>query len=317
MKLLKSIILRIEELLDNRQHNSDGVTSQQIVDKLQAHFKEVIEEMSTKETLVFPMTFTIYLHQKDYEKINPYFQAFGKEIVNKFYKIIREKHQRGRKLTDIHANSWNIYITPAESVELGDNRSNIQKGNIKIWSSAFDIIDNKEANRNISFRTDDNRLINVNIDEAILNKISLDGHIQVKWENPLEESQQAASVTTSLSRAHSNIRMTRGELSYTIPGGATKVFSILTDSCQISGEKDTREDSSIFKIKSPKVETRHAEIRYDAQFNEFELAAYQQTSINYKEVPLSVGGDIKWMKLPNNAKIILANSIIVNFKRLI
>ena len=79
MKLLKSIILRIKELLDNRQHNSDGVTSQQIVDKLQAHFKEVIEEMSTKETLVFPMTFTIYLHQKDYEKINPYFQAFGRK----------------------------------------------------------------------------------------------------------------------------------------------------------------------------------------------------------------------------------------------
>ena len=315
MKVLKRIIQQIKASC-NKHNISEGITPQHIINKLQSHFKEVIDEMSTTETLVFPMTFAIYLYPEDHNKINPYFQAFSSEIINKFYNIIRNNHKKGRKLTDYHAKSWNIYITAAESVELGNKRFNLQKGDIKIWSSAFDIVDDKDKKRNISFRAEDNKLININIDPTSLVNITLDGHIQVEWKNPLKESLQIVS-DTICPKTQSNIRMARGELRYKIPGGRTYKFSILYDLCQISGEKDTREDASIFKIKSPKIETKHAEIKYDAQSNEFKLAAYYQTSINNKEVPLSNGGNIKWTQHPDNANIKVANIIIVNFKKLI
>ena len=87
MKVLKRIIQQIKASC-NKHNISEGITPQHIINKLQSHFKEVIDEMSTTETLVFPMTFAIYLYPEDHNKINPYFQAFSSEIINKFFLYI-------------------------------------------------------------------------------------------------------------------------------------------------------------------------------------------------------------------------------------
>lgn len=319
MNLLKNVIQQIKDFFINDHSETNNVNMQRIINSLGRHFEEVTNKMSTKETLAFPMTFTIYLHPADYERISPYFQGFRKEIIKSFYRIICENHKKGRAITDYHAHSWNIYLTQANFVELGDKSFTIQEGEMKIWSSAFDIIDDKRANKNISFTIDDKgTIMNYNIDQDTLDKLHTThaGHIQEKWVNPLQESAPSAPITTPPSEGRSASKNNaRGELTCKT-GTEQRTFLIRTDSCKISGEKDTREDPSIFKINSPNVETQHAEIRYDSQTQEFKLAAYRPTTVNYLPVPISTGGDVKWTPLPDGAKIILANSVIIEFKKL-
>lgn len=301
---------------EKKQTHKSKVTNKQIVNELENHFNIYIEENSLEKTIIFPMTFTVYIHPDDYIERVEHFQALRKEIIDKFYQILKKKLKK-RELSEHHADSWNIYLMPIERITLGGDEYTIKQGEVLIWCSLFDIVASTDtSNKNISLRVGGStRMIEKNIDLNSLANIRSGkaNHIYETWKYPSKESSASSNVNSST--APLNIKIKRGELSYKRTDGKIITYTIQTDICQISGKNDLRNDLSIFKIESPKVETKHVEIKYDHQTNRFELAAYKPTSINYKEVPLSAGGNLQWMTLPREANIILANSVIISFQQ--
>lgn len=304
--------------IEKEQTHKSKVTNKQILNELEKHFKLYIKDNSLEKTIIFPMTFTVYLHPDDYIERIEHFQALRKEIINKFNQILL-KELRKRELSEHHADSWNIYLMSIERITLGGDEYTIKQGKVLVWCSLFDIVASTDTdNKNISLRIGGtNRMIEINIDPNSLANIRSGkaNHIYEPWKEPRKEP--CVSSAANSSTAPLNMKIKRGELSYKRTDGKIITYAIQTDICQISGKDDPRNDLSIFKIENSKVETKHIEIKYIPTINQFELAAYKPTSINYTEVPLSSGGNLKWIPLPHGAKIILANSVMLNFQQLI
>lgn len=304
--------------VEKKQTHKSKVTNKQILNELEKRFKLYIKDNSLEKTIIFPMTFTVYIHPDDYtytERVE-HFQALRKEIINKFNQILLKK-LRKRKLSEHHADSWNIYLMSIERITLGGYEYTIKQGEVLVWCSLFDIVASTDtSNKNISLCIGrSTRMIEINLDHNSLANIRSGkaNHIYEPWKDP--STIFSTSSTANPSTAPLNIKIKRGELSYKRTDGKIITYAIQTDICQISGKNDPRNDLSIFKIENSKVETKHVEIKYDHKTNRFELAAYKPTSINYKEVPLSAGGNLQWMTLPREANIILANSVIISFQQ--
>ena len=298
-----------------RTHKSK-ITNKQIVNELENHFNIYIDENSLEKTIIFPMTFTVYIHPDDYIERIEHFQALRKEIIDKFYQILKKKLKK-RELSEYHADSWNIYLMPIERITLGGDEYTIKQGEVLTWCSLFDIVTSTDTNnKTISLLIGGSTKMiekNINLNSLTNIRSGKANHIYVPWIYPSESSSTSANVGSLT--APLDIKIKRGELSYKRTDGKIITYAIQTDICQISGKNDPRNDLSIFKIENSKVETKHVEIKYDHKTNRFELAAYKPTSINYKEIPLSTGGNLQWMTLPREANIILANSVIISFQQ--
>ena len=103
-------------------------------------------------------------------------------------------------------------------------------------------------------------------------------------------------------------------LRWTGNDGHDRVFDMHAMYIDISGIADKRESTNICHIDNDAVSTSHVQIKYDPATQTFSLAAYDKVRLNSREVPLSVGGNPKWVLLPKlHSKIFINDAVSVEF----
>ncbi len=81
----------------------------------------------------------------------------------------------------------------------------------------------------------------------------------------------------------------------------------------VSGKEETREAANIFKIPSDWVNTPHLRIRYNSSSGKFQLASLgEKTIVNEQEVVTSTPGDLHWIELPINSRMVLNGIVGIN-----
>lgn len=301
------------------------VTNARILKEIVRHFSEELNYRSVGKQMIYPMTFYIHLHQDDYQVRKDDFPFFLSEIVDGFYQVILKNikkypHYKGP------ATNWNFYLVPCMEPEfsVGGHKFFIKPGNVIIWGSLHDLTDTdsgeQNKNVNVSVRLDSSRLVtNINMNHLMIQNLQFmdENHIRIDWKDPVKAMQHKKTQMELEKQDSLDMKIGVGVLSYVQAGHKEERFVIRTNSCKISGEADTRQDPSVFKIKHSKVGIQHAEIKYNRMANTFELAAYQPTSVNGVAVSLSEGRELKWVPLQNGSVIVLADSVVINFKKLI
>ena len=101
-------------------NNHQGMTNQDLVNRICAEFESKLTDASTEDKVLFPMSFTILLHPNNYDNVSYYFAAVTQSIVKRFYKII-EKYS-GSSLSNKIANRLNLNF-------LSNNKSVVAIGN--------------------------------------------------------------------------------------------------------------------------------------------------------------------------------------------
>lgn len=90
-------------------------------------------------------------------------------------------------------------------------------------------------------------------------------------------------------------------------------FLIKNEDIVVSGNEETREDATVFKIPSDWVNTPHLRIRMNKADGKFYLASFGElTMINEQEVTRSDVNSPQWVELPFNSKILLNGIIGIN-----
>ena len=134
------------------------------------------------------------------------------------------------------------------------------------------------------------------LDLEALKKIAT-GTIDVKEEKKNETSSNMVSVAT---------------LTYTYQGQRIHYY-MKDDLIHISGRKDMRNSRMIFKLENDNLMNGHVQIKKEK--DEFYLCAYGKTKLNGRLLDLSVGGEVKWVKLANNSSIFMNDEIKVEFTK--
>lgn len=322
MKKITSVFRTMFRMDKELGRSSTTVTNARILKEILKHFTEELNYRSVGKKMIYPMTFYVHLHQDDYQARKDDFPFFLSEIVEGFYQVILKNVKNYPNYKGPAAN-WNFYLVPCMESEFsaGEHIFSIKPGNVIIWGSLYDLIDTdsggQNKNVNVSVRLDNCKLLtNININYSVMQNLQFldENHIRIDWRDPVKAMQHKNSQEK---QELPDMKIGVGILSYVQTGRKEERFVIRTNSCKLSGEGDTRQDHSVFKIKHSKVGIQHAEIKYNRMANTFELAAYQPTSINGVAVPLSEGGELKWVPLPNGSVIVLADSVVINFKKLI
>lgn len=322
MKKITNVFRTMFQMDKGVGRNVTTVTNAHILKEIVKHFTEELNYRSVGKKMIYPMTFYVHLHQDDYQVRKDDFPFFLSEIVDGFYQVIL-KNIKNYPNYKGPAASWNFYLVPCMEPELlvGGHKFSIKPGNMIIWGCLYDLMDmdsgGQNRNVNVSVRLDNSKLLtNINMNHSLMQNVQFldENHIRIDWKDPVKAMQHKS---TQEKQNLSDMKIGVGILSYVQTGRKEESFIIRTNSCKLSGEDDTRQDPSIFKIKHSKVGIQHAEIKYNRMANTFELAAYQPASVNGVVVPLSEGGELKWIPLPNGSVIVLADNVVINFKKLI
>ena len=174
----------------------DTLTNQRVLDEMIELFSQQLRYRSVRKTMIFPMTFILYVHPSDYENLKESFPIFFPEVVDGFYEVVqksREKHP----VIGAHATEWNAYILPCltENVVLDEREVKVQKGELLIICSLFDVVGKKSQGsgpvKGLSLRINGSVYMNdINIDQEYFAGVEVmgEGHFRIPWrilKNPL------------------------------------------------------------------------------------------------------------------------------------
>lgn len=68
----------------------DTLTNQRVLDEMIELFSQQLRYRSVRKTMIFPMTFILYVHPSDYENLKESFPIFFPEVVDGFYEVVRK-----------------------------------------------------------------------------------------------------------------------------------------------------------------------------------------------------------------------------------
>lgn len=301
--------------------------NQVILDEILKIFSSEIKFASVDEVVVFPMTFTIGMSQRDFTKFHSYMPLITDLAISNFYRIIKEEMGDSRTCYNV-ANYWSLSFIPCISgvTEIDENTLDIPEGKVMVFATptetVTDIADT-EGGINVSLTVNGSEIFgNVNINRSILASFKTDnvnGKFQRNWDRNMFRESRYLKIGTDTNHREPEVQ----------PGPAGGVLAQLSctykdeyvsydmhrNVCTISGSSDSRTDATIFKLPCQMVKPGHIVIEYIEKSDKFMLAAYGKTIMNGSEIKQSVGGDVNWVELPDRAGLNLNGVLMVKFKK--
>lgn len=300
----------------------DTLTNQQVLDEMIELFSQQLRYHSVRKTMIFPMTFILYVHPSDYENLKESFPIFFPEVVDGFYEVIR-KSRENHPVIGRHATEWNAYILPCltENVVLNEREVKVQRGELLIICSLFDVIGKKSDGsgpvKGLSLRINGSVYMNdINIDQGYFAGVEImsEGHFRIPWENP-EKSSSSGSMPANDSLVSIVSNQVLAVLTCTLTDGTQISYEMRDKVCRISGTNNKQSDASVFKIPSDIMGSPHVEIRYSNSTDQFEITAYLPTKVDDILLPLSKPEDMHWSPLKDGTRIGLTKKIFITFNR--
>jgi len=268
-------------------------------------FRKSIAELSFAERVVFYHEFIVCLNPDDYREFidnkKGILGLISQESVNNFYQILNKQVADGKKV-EPSSNKWVFRFVSHPDYKPGD---------ISFIGKLLPDSQQKEENLRVTFIPRQTGLAQTfDINNDILKDFIF--YSEGYYEIPYVDIQKPEDKTPSDSQ-----RVVLARFETTIPdkaySGQKLEYLMKADDIVVSGNEETREESTVFKIPSEWVNTPHLKIRYNRAEDKFYLASFgEKTILNENLIERSDINGPKWSELPVNSRIILNGIIGVN-----
>ncbi|GAA3960242.1 hypothetical protein [Mucilaginibacter dorajii] len=268
-------------------------------------FKESIAQLSFADRVVFYHEYIISFNEEDYQEfINNRSGLFGiivHESVKKFYELLSEHQEFGKKV-EPSSSKWVFRLVSHPDYKKGD------KGFIgKLMPGS----NKKEENLRVTFIPRHTGVAQtLDISNDILKGFTYysEGYYELPYSNELHYNEK--DVVRPGQQVLARLDTIMPDKQFV---GRKVEFLVKNDDIVVSGNEETREDASVFKIPSDWVNTPHLRIRLNKADGKFYLASFGElTMINEQEVTRSDVNSPQWVELPFNSKILLNGIIGIN-----
>ncbi|WP_184545755.1 hypothetical protein [Mucilaginibacter sp. FT3.2] len=268
-------------------------------------FKESIGQLSFADRVVFYHEFIISFNEEDYQEfINNRSGLFGiivHESVKKFYELLREHQEVGKKV-EPSSSKWVFRLVSHPDYKKGD------KGFI---GKLLPGTNKKEENLRVTFIPRQTGIAQtLDISNDILKGFTYysEGYYELPYSNELHYDEK------EVVKAGQNVL---ARLDTIMPDkqfvGRKVEFLMKNEDIVVSGNEETRNDATVFKIPSDWVNTPHLRIRMNKADGKLYLSSFGElTMINEQEVTRSDVNSPQWVELPFNSKILLNGIIGIN-----
>jgi hypothetical protein len=270
-----------------------------------AKFNDSIRELSFADRIIFYHEYIISFNSEDYLAfMNNKEGIFGliiNETVNKFYETLKQ-HRAAGKTVRPSSSKWVFRLVSHPDYERGDIGfiGKLLPGNTQ-----------KEENLRVTFIPRQTGIAQTfDISQDILKGFNYysEGYYEIPYlEDPdLEENTSSTSKQKTFARFETILP----EKQF---AGKKVEFLMKDEEIIISGDEETRDDSSIFRIPNEWVNTPHLRVRYNRADGKFYMASFgEKTILNEIDVIKSDVNAPTWVELPVNSRILLNGIVGVN-----
>lgn len=320
--------------------------NQDIMNILVRRFEWEIGHRSVEGQMIYPMTFTIVMHNNDFHGRMVELQMIIPKVVKKFYELILKHKDEYGDITN-PANYWTFRFIPslAESMELDGQNIQVEENKMVIITTILDETETDETDKNVnvSMPVDKTGVVKkVNINLAAFGKfVSKDEPITVDWTDPVQAvngggvSPLASNIFDIAEKKpepaaggpvpHSDLSdlgaifkgFHKGNDTYILAyklNGEIFTYEIKSNECQVSGNGADSTKPDTFVVKSSNVKSPHIRIRKNVAENKFYVAAFAPTSIEEVQIPVSTPDEPKWVALNDGVNIDM-NTFVVRFMK--
>ena len=303
----------------------ETLTNRVILNEIIKHFRIELQHNSFDDVVTFPMNFIVAMTEEDFDKFKGYMPLIADQTIKKFYQIIKEEMGDSRSCANM-ATYWVINFIPCVPglTEVNEKPVTVPEGRVIVLSSVCDTIEkiaDSDGQSNVSVTVSGSDIwSNVNINRSLLANFDMNNNARFPfiWDRNMSAGfkplAQNFIVDNGKETETKILKGTLATLTCDYKGSSTN-FMMERNVCIISGSADDRTDATIYKLPCKMVKPGHVSIEYIAKSDKFMLAAYGKTIMNGNEVKLSVGGDVNWVELPENASLNLNGVIMVKFKK--
>ena len=338
----------IKKAIIGEPGGADGkeLTNEEIMNVMVKRFEWEVKHRSVGNRMIYPMTFTVVMHNNDFEGRMIELQMVMPEVVHKFYEIILKYKDKFKNYIN-PADYWTFRFIPSmsEEMELGGKSIHVEEGKLFVITNISDEKDTDDAGENmlVSMPVDKTGVVKkVNINLAAFGKfVSKDEPITIDWTDPdkavngVENTPLASNVFTESEKkpvvsagnpiSYSDLTdmgsifkgFNKGNdtfiLAYKL-NGELYTYEINSNECMVSGEGADNTKPDIFVVKSGKVKSPHLRIRKNFAENKYYVAAFAPTSIEEVQLPVSTPDAPKWVPLGVDVNINM-NTFVVRFMK--
>ncbi|MFN8357747.1 MAG: hypothetical protein U0Y10_25025 [Spirosomataceae bacterium] len=297
LKLAKSIFLPNDS---GKTHASQSnLSNNQIVSLLTDSFKTTIQKESiTGHKLLYDTSYLILMHPDDYKDRELALGVVTQVAVNVFYEIIEKQKPLYKDYVPM-GNYWHFQYSPCahfQEIEIKPGHPLVMSTltTTKTWNQLT------QQSLRVSRIANHSRYEKYDINPAIFRNLDVvdKGIFKIKF-NP-ELSQLTAPPKANQS-GFAQLSYTLGSMQYTYVMMDAEIKVTLKTDSTIAG-------SHILAIDVPNqgLAKEHALIRYDEVGRSFQIAAYANTLVNEKNIPLSIKGETpQWEALSPQSSIML------------
>lgn len=284
------------------------LTPESVYSYIVDQFRESIKDLSFAGRIVFYHEFIISFNAEDYrefiENKQGLFGLIVQETVKKFYEILKEYRQEGKRV-EPSGSKWVFRLVSHPDYQRGD------KGFIGKLLPDNNRPAAKEENLRVTFiprQTGIAQTFDVNQDILKGFIYYSEGYFEIPYQEDLEYTEKEAIQKDSKSIARFETIIPDKQFA-----GKKVEFLMKDDDIIVSGNDEERDESNIFKIPSEWVNTPHLQVRFNKADGKFYLASFgEMTTLNEMAVPTSDINAPKWVELPVNSRMLLNGIVGLN-----
>ena len=318
------LIDKIKNLIFGKNNDSDWntISNQQIVEKIEKVFTEILKRDSVYDRMIFDTDFLILVPPATYERVSLQAPALAKPIISKFYEVIRKQTTKYKDYTPL-ANYWNLQFAQKEfGVNVPKNEQIIIISKVTAERDWSETLKSEGAAEKISINGKHSKYSNWDINDEILQKIDIleRGKVRVRFNNSLmfeDEKPRPEKATAGNIVAPTPVAASKSSTVNTPQEGLAQIKFrehdknmnyIMRENLISIGKASGNEKSSLKKLvihnNESGFEENHLQIRFDPATRIFYIAVFAHTRVNEQSLKISPITSPVWHTLTQNASIL-------------
>jgi hypothetical protein len=282
-----------------------NLTPDDVYNYVIAKFTDSVRQLSFADRIVFYHEYLISFNADDYKDFMDNKQGLLGLIVNesvkKFYELLAQYRAAGKTVVP-SSSKWVFRLVSHPDYERGD---------IGFIGKLMPGSNKKEENLRVTFIPRQTGIAQTfDISEDVLKAFDYysEGYYELPYLENAEYDDKGAIKPGKKYLARLETILPEKQFA-----GKKVEYMMESDEIIISGDEETREDPTIFRIPTEWVNTPHLSIRFNKADGKFYLASFGDlTILNEKEVAKSDVNNPQWVELPVNSKILLNGIVGVN-----
>lgn len=272
-----------------------------VIDK----FNESVRQLSFADRIVFYHEYIISFNTEDYQEFMNNKQGLLGLIVNEtvkqFYEQLKQYRAAGKTVVP-SSSKWVFRLV---------SHPDYARGDIGFIGKLLPGTTKKEENLRVTFIPRQTGIAQTfDVSQEVLQGFNYysEGYYELPYIQDLDYDEETPADNKKKSFARFETILPEKQFA-----GKKVEYLMKDDEIIVSGDEETRDDSSIFKIPTEWVNTPHLRIRYNKSDGKFYLASFgERTILNEAEVTPSDINAPLWVELPVNSKILLNGIVGVN-----